>query len=68
MNMLDTTKTIKNKWQPKNVKPTLPSSIFGKRTNHALWKSKNQKYRVCNIIIDQVSYSFGKPDYSITNK
>ena len=40
INLFDATKIIKCKWQPKNLKHTLTSSIFGKHATHGVSKCK----------------------------
>ena len=38
------------------------SSIFGEHTTHGVSKSKNQRCRVCSIIMEEKSYTFENPN------
>ena len=57
MNILNTTKIIKNK-QPKNIKHTLTASKFGEHTTHGVSKYKYKRCGVCNIIMKGKLYTF----------
>ena len=44
-----TTKIIKSKRQPKNIKHTLNSFKYGEDKTHGVSKARNKKCGVCNI-------------------
>ena len=54
-NILDVTKIIKNKRQPKNLKHTLTSSKFEEHTTDGVSKCKHKICGVCDIIIEKNS-------------
>ena len=60
--ILDTTLIIKIQRQPKNLKRILTSSTFGENTTYGVTKCKNQRYKICDIIIEGKSYTFKNPE------
>ena len=56
--ILDTTKIIKSQRQPQNLKRILTSSIFGENTTQGVTKCKNKRCKICDIIIEDNSYTF----------
>lgn len=56
--LLNETKIIKSKRQPKNLKQTLTSAYFGNDTIQGVKKCNNKRCGVCNILIEGTSYLF----------
>ena len=59
--ILDSTK-IKSQRQPQNLKRILTSSIFRENTIQGVTKCNNKQCEICDIIIEEKSYTFKNPE------
>ena len=60
--ILDTRKITKSHSQPKNLERILTSATFGENTTLGVTKSKNKRCKICDIIIEDKSYTFKNPE------
>ena len=58
----DTTNIIKSQRQPKNLKRIITSSTFGESTTQGVTKCNNKQCKICDIIIEEKSYTFKNPE------